>query len=114
MLNSSIDNVNGPCYYRLRMIDIDGKITYSKIEKVKGTNTSGISVYPNPTRDFLTINNPGNKTIKKIIIKNSLGQTMLEKNINFQKIDVSDFSVGTYVIVIFSTDETYQFKIVKL
>ena len=43
-------NFNGTQYYRLKMIDVDGKSSYSKIIAVrKNTNaTPSMSIYPNP------------------------------------------------------------------
>ena len=43
-------------YYRLKMLDIDGKFTYSKTVAIKVNNYfSNALVYPNPTSDILTI-----------------------------------------------------------
>jgi hypothetical protein len=45
-------------YYRLKMVDNDGSVTYSKIEKISLTrNTNYVSnVYPNPVKKGQTIN----------------------------------------------------------
>lgn len=106
-------NVNGTCYYRLRMIDIDRKITYSKIEKVKGMHIDSISFYPNPSHDFVFISNLTNKPIKKIAIINCFGKKILEETTNFSRINISNFAKGIYVLMVFSKDETYQFKLIK-
>ena len=48
----------GPvAYYRLKMINDDGTFTYSAIKSVTVTSSSksAISVYPNPTTDYITI-----------------------------------------------------------
>jgi hypothetical protein len=52
-----IDNTN---YYRLKMIDLDGKFNYSKIIAANATITEPVVVYPNPAKDQITIelNNP--------------------------------------------------------
>ncbi len=45
-------------YYRLKMIDVDGKVTYSPVKAVNfGTteNKTQISCYPNPTTDYINI-----------------------------------------------------------
>lgn len=46
----------GVNYYRLKMIDIDGKFTYSDVRKINLSNSkTSISVFPNPTTDFVTL-----------------------------------------------------------
>jgi len=42
-------------YYRLRMVDIDGKYTYSKVISINSAGGNGINVMPNPVGDRLTI-----------------------------------------------------------
>ena len=50
----------GNVFYRLKMIDIDGKFEYSKVVTTKlDCVKSPFSVYPNPVTDILTINNSG-------------------------------------------------------
>jgi len=52
-------HVNGENYYRLKMVDIDGRFTYSKIIQVKATITAAfVTSFPNPvySRLFLNIN----------------------------------------------------------
>jgi hypothetical protein len=42
-------------YYRFKETDIDGKTTYTKVNKVQINNTNKISLSPNPTSDMLNI-----------------------------------------------------------
>lgn len=42
-------------YYRLRMVDIDGKYTYSRVISINSAGGNGITVMPNPVGDRLTI-----------------------------------------------------------
>ena len=52
----------GNVFYRLKMLDIDGKFDYSKVVTTKlGCVKSPFSVYPNPVTDILTINNSGSQ-----------------------------------------------------
>jgi hypothetical protein len=48
---SYTDNVTGAAYYRLKMVDIDGKFVYSKVLYINnGKTTSGVKqILPNPT-----------------------------------------------------------------
>jgi len=46
----------GMNYYRLRMVDLDGTATYSRVISVEVSGPrSGLSLYPNPVRDLLTL-----------------------------------------------------------
>lgn len=59
----------GNAFYRLKMLDVDGKFNYSKIVTTKlNCIKSPFSVYPNPVTDILTVNNSGpqneNATVK--------------------------------------------------
>ena len=49
--------VSPVAYYRLKMVNDDGTFTYSAIKSVAvaGNSKSAISVYPNPTTDYVTI-----------------------------------------------------------
>ncbi len=43
-------------YYRLKMIDADGRFTYSPIVRTGGISKSGLFVYPNPVASVLQLN----------------------------------------------------------
>lgn len=49
---------SGLLYYRLRMVDADGQITYSNIISVQLRTHQEINIYPIPARDRLTISLP--------------------------------------------------------
>ncbi len=69
---------NGTYYYRLKMTDKDGKITYSNVAIVKvGSKEQLVSVYPNPVKrgESLQINLQ-NITVSNIQIINSTGQVV--------------------------------------
>jgi len=45
--------INGNNYYRLKIVDTEGKATYSKVEVVSMdvTNTISVNIYPQPTKE---------------------------------------------------------------
>jgi len=48
--------LKGVVYYRLKMVDIDGKFTYSAIVKVNlAANATTINCFPNPAIDYVTL-----------------------------------------------------------
>lgn len=50
------NSYSGISYYRLKQIDFDGTFSYSPVRAVEGIQpVNDITVFPNPTRDFLNI-----------------------------------------------------------
>ena len=90
-------------YYRLKMIDIDGKFSYSKTIAIRiSDNFSNAQVYPNPTKGNLTIKLQHSLSENsKLIIADLSGRILLQQVINGQKnvdLDVSKFPAGRYFI----------------
>ncbi len=72
-------------YYRLRMVDTDGKKKYSSIVKVKlGGQAPAITVFPNPvTAKALTIQLQNMKSgAYTVRLFNAMGQLVLQKQFN--------------------------------
>lgn len=86
-------------YYRLRQVDYDGTINYSKIVTVEfeQINNDDISIYPNPTTDALTIKFPENWEGETVIsVLNGLGQVVKVINEPTQTFSVIDLPTGIY------------------
>lgn len=47
---------NSKVFYRLKMIDIDGRFTYSAVIWINSELAAGVSIYPNPVRNVININ----------------------------------------------------------
>ncbi len=98
---SFIDNINsidaGNFYYRLKMVDVDGKFTYSNILRVKA-GTASISLSPNPAHDRVRISG----TLKKGVIEitNAAGSKLLTTTTNHSitEINVAGFPPGVYFV----------------
>lgn len=97
----------GPvAYYRLRMIDIDGKFNFSKTIAVRlNNNFSNAIVYPNPTEDILNIRLlaalESNSMLELTdIAGRKLKQLHLAAGQLSASVDVSDFPAGRYFIKI--------------
>lgn len=89
-------------YYRLKMVDIDGKFSYSSIVKISSHhNVTGIVLMGNPVNGLLKINVTDKSivnTTAKII--NSLGavvKTAILKE-GLQNIDISEIAPGNYFL----------------
>jgi hypothetical protein len=80
-------------------------------ELALATNT--ITVFPNPTTDFLTIQNSSNTQIDKIIVSDISGKTVLQQNQNASQVNVQNLSKGMYLLQVVSGAKNWQSKFVK-
>ena len=71
-------------------------------------------LYPNPTRNFLTIEVSNNATIDKIIVIDMLGKIILEEIPENNHINVERFASGTYILKAFSGATTFITKFIKI
>ena len=75
-------------------------------------SSNEISVYPNPVKDILYINNK-NETIEAIVVYDVLGKKVMEQNNNNAQINISDLKSGFYVVKIKTNSRTTRKKIIK-
>ncbi|MBL0055779.1 MAG: carboxypeptidase regulatory-like domain-containing protein [Chitinophagaceae bacterium] len=110
--------VNGFNYYRLRITDKDGKISYSEIRVVNFGKGSEILIYPNPAREKVNITfKPAMINKPAVISLVSLeGRTVLQKNVTAlsqteQLFLGAQVSSGRYIIRIIMAGEVYNHQI---
>ncbi len=98
----------GGNFLYLDEINITGSVGINEAQQ------AGISIYPNPAKDFVVIKN--DKQIKnlKLEIRNVVGQVVNQSSINNQTstIDVSAFTSGIYFLRLFSENVDVTEKIV--
>ncbi len=97
----------GTNHYRLKMVDKDGHVEYSKTVTVQSDGRTGISMYPNPVQSKLFVGGATNGTTYQI--KNTSGQVVTTGRLNTEGISLSTLSTGIYVLVVNGT----PFKFVK-
>lgn len=85
------------------------------VEDVKKQN--GISVFPNPTSGFVTIQNTKNSNLKTVEIYNVAGQLIknfkLNSGTNKASLDMSQLLNGTYILKVKSESENNTVKVIK-
>ncbi len=60
-------------FYRLKMLDLDGKYVYSNIIKIIDEPAAGLQIFPNPATDYITLTGAtGNGTIDLLSSDGSL------------------------------------------
>lgn len=108
--------VSGTNFYRLKMVDINGKFSYSKTIPVKIENVTSFKIYPNPAKNTLYIQT-GETNEKAIIqITDLAGKKVKEQMVSLNKntpIDISNLATGIYKIIIKTATNTLEQKFVK-
>ncbi len=96
--------------YRLEILDNDGKKQYSEVRQITiDKKLSTINVFPNPAKDFVTINSKQN--IKSLKLTNLYGQVIQEYssiNSNSYQIKISSLTSGVYWLTALLKDGTHQ------
>lgn len=105
--------VKGFNYYRLKLLDLDGTFTYSRIEKVNYTENTGLMVWPNPATTSLTI--PEAKQNDRVIIMDAKGAVVLKQVIYRQNenINVNHLSNGIYMLQLVSEGNVRNSRFLK-
>lgn len=103
-------------YYRLKMVDIDGKFTYSQIIPVNSTCgiEGNISVFPNPVTGVANVYGLTGKN--KIAIIDAAGRQVASyiNSRSTQKINFGGFAKGIYTVQVAAADgTTTSIKVVK-
>jgi Secretion system C-terminal sorting domain/NHL repeat len=93
----------GYTYYRLKMIDQDGKYSYSNVDAVKFDPTKpDLNVFPNPTSDMVTIRYPVSTKQEIINVIDAKGTTVRQVQIpagsDEKQISLKGFPRGIYLI----------------
>jgi hypothetical protein len=90
----------GTFYYRLRQVDTDGKFDYSAVRKVSFGTTKKFTIYPNPARDRILIEEiPRNSDIRLLDASGRL--VMQTRNAQpFGQLQVGHLPAGIYQLSI--------------
>ncbi len=101
-------------FYRIRMVNRDGRSTYSSVIRLSSATNAAISLYPNPVRDQLIISLPGNQ-LAGISLTNSAGQLL--RSVRMQagagSIDMSALAPGIYFVRVVRGQATTVQRIIK-
>ncbi len=97
---TDLNPVKGINYYWLKQVDLDNKTSYSEIRSVYFSNTGGIFLAPNPTKDNVNVYLPYNPKPLTVILCNLNGETIKKmiSNDTVVQINVSGLPKGMYMI----------------
>ncbi len=121
--NDSLNTTASVIYYRLKIVDLDGNYSYSKIVPLRMTGilNDHISIYPNPFVDNfkISLNMPQDENVQfrmlsfdgKEIFKR---RSFVQKGANIIEVnDLGQISSGNYILEVMARRETYIKKIIK-
>lgn len=99
-------------FYRLRLIDNDGKFKYSETRMLNFSKISAVDIYPNPFTNSFSIIYKNDLSIRRIEVLDISGNVL--KIINHinpgQKISLVSLPIGTYFLKIISTNKVIEYK----
>ena len=107
----------GKVYYRLQMMDNDGKFTYSKIFYITIIGDGKqITLYPNPARNYFVIGNYENMDVSNAnaVVRDMTGRTLISQRFNNsmeQKVNIAALSRGVYMVSIITPGHVYTQKL---
>ena len=115
-----VNPFGGNNYYRLKMVDKDGRFIYSNVARVNFAGSVSVSVSPNPVQNEMNLyirSDNNSKSGMRIIDMN--GRMVAEKEfsisagMNTFSYDMSHFAKGIYEVRITQNDSVHHIKLVK-
>jgi hypothetical protein len=101
---------NGKHYFKLKMVDIDGKFSYSKTVMLQVAKGPLLKVYPNPASQWIVLEG---EDIRQVILYNQLGVKCLDHNYLGQtniRLSVKHLSPGVYTLWVINGTRQVQNK----
>lgn len=99
---NDLASVYGKVYYRIRVVDMDGSLSYSEVVQLNGAGLLTLNIFPNPASHKLNIRMPQDwqQDAYQVQVINAGGQVMLERNLSGlqQELNVQSLPVGFYII----------------
>ncbi len=108
--------VAGTNFYHLKMVDKDGRYSYSKTVAVQVVNIKSLRVYPNPASDALYIETSRSNENAIIQIIDLAGKKVKEQKLVLTgntSVDISNLPKSIYKILIKTGTKTEALKFVK-
>ena len=104
---TAVSQPNSITYYRLKLVDKDGRFSYSPVVTVRTScgNTAYLTLYPNPVSTNLTVSfYTAYKGQANLVISNAVGQHLMIQKIritapaNTVNVNMNNFTPGMYLL----------------
>jgi Secretion system C-terminal sorting domain len=111
------NNFTQTAYYRLKITDINGKSTYSKVITLeKDAKNGGVSVFPNPILRGLLLNiqlaDNADGDNYKVEVFNANGQSITQQR-GIAPLSTDNWLMGVYFVKIVNKEKVTTIKVVK-
>jgi hypothetical protein len=102
----------GNNYYRLKTVELSGKISYSDVVVVNLKAGIKVNVYPNPVTDKLTIQQFGTIQNKTAVLSDGRGNILQQIKLSSlqQQVNMETYPAGVYIV---KMEDGTVFKVVK-
>lgn len=106
--------IHGMAWYRLKVVDIDGKITFSNVVRISSDDdASTLRFFPNPGNGKIQL--IGTSGYGKITVINNSGMVVKQKQFSSNNnLDISDLRPGLYYIIFYDGNKRMSSKFTKL
>jgi Zn-dependent metalloprotease len=119
--NYSFEHKNsseGKYFYRLKIIELNGDISYSQVEQVNFGSKAGFSIMPNPVKNSFSVGLNSAEKITSLTVTDAAGKVVKALNgpltTNSLKVDVSQLASGNYMVMIQTNNgKRYTEKLIK-
>jgi len=107
-------NITTATQYRIRQVDIDGKTSYSEIRYVKGEGSTGITLYPNPSKGQLSVIFSDASSLHNVQVMDMQGRVVKSTSNVKSGQEITGLQRGQYVVMItnLKSNETVSEKFV--
>lgn len=113
--------LNGTNFYRLKMIDLDGTATFSRVVAIRNNNASlELQLFPNPATDVLQVQVPSTRREEaSLLITDAAGKILLRKAIQISEghnsisLPVAQLPKGLYFITVDNKEEKQTKSFIK-
>lgn len=109
----------GNAFYRLKMVDLDGKFSYSSVVSIHNNLRLSIRIRTNPvTESSLILYHPLSTGTEKVMVTDALGRSIgvgrLSANQLYTQVDLSLCSKGVHFLIYSDGKYTQTLKFIKL
>ena len=107
----------GNNYYRLKLIDNDGKFSYSGVLLFTAATAKGLLIYPNPVAGNLVLMHPKAGTGSALMVFGYDGKKLavypVQENSIQTSVNVSKFTTGNYIVIFSDNKQRLTGKFTK-
>ncbi len=105
--------ITGANFYRLKQLDWDGIYTYSSVKVTTFTKENRLSIFPNPTTDFIIVKANDTERNQQVKILNQEGKMVISTSIKDGKIDVQSLKNGIYYLQLVGLPDFSPLQFIK-